>query len=163
MIVSRESTEKRSSQILYKTSTTRIEFHASSSLNLMRLKELPSIDAVDEVRELVNKLAKVANVKRVRAVAPRFPNLHHIDFELELPSGTELSDEAWSNVQDLVIDYEWKLRDVSSEKWYFHAQVVYRLSLLQDATKVIANSDDKQHAHAGIRTWSSPPLKLVVH
>ena len=76
---------------------------------------------------------------------------------------TELSDEAWNNVQDLVIDYEWKLRDVTKEKWYFHAQVVNRLSLLQDVTKVIADADAKQRAEAGIRTWSTPPLKFVVH
>jgi len=59
-----------------------------------------------------------------------------------LQSETELSDEVWDNVQDLVIDSEWKLRDVSSEKWYFYVQTVNRLSLLQDKTEVIADSDD---------------------
>ncbi|MBD2775419.1 hypothetical protein [Iningainema tapete] len=151
--MSRNSTEKRSSPI-YTTDTTWKEVRTSSSLNLMKWKNLPSIDVIHKVRELVNKLAKVADVKRVWAVAPRLPDLHHIDFELELPSGTELSDEAWNLVQDLVIDYEWNLRDVSREKWYFDAQVVYRFP---EATKVIADSNDKQ------RAWSSPPLKLVVH
>lgn len=161
MIVSNNSTNKRLVSI-YEINTTWREVHTSSSSYLIKLRELSSIDVVAEVRELVNKLVQVANVKRIRAVAPRFPNLHHIDFELELPLGTELSDEVWNNVQDLVIDYEWKLRDITSEKWYFHAQVVDRLSLLQDA-KVIADSDDKQRVEAGIRIWSSPPLKLVVY
>ena len=162
MIVSTNSTQKRSLTI-YKINTTWSEIHTYSSLYLIELKASSSTDAVHEVRELVQKLVNVVNVKRVRAVAARFPNLHWIDFQIELPSGTELSDEAWNNVQDLVIDYEWKLRDVTKEKWYFHAQVVNRLSLLQDATKVIADSDAKQRAEAGIRTWSSPPLKFVVH
>ncbi|MDF5733248.1 MAG: hypothetical protein PUP92_36010 [Rhizonema sp. PD38] len=128
----------------------------------MRLEELSSVDAVDKIWELVNKLAEFTNVKRVRAVVPRYPDLHHIDFELELLSETELSDEAWSSIQDLVIDYEWNLRDINSEKWYFHAQVVYRLPQLHGATKVIADSENKQRVVAGRRTWSSPPLNLVV-
>lgn len=163
MIVSRKSTEKRSIPI-YKTNTTWNEVHTFSPLNGIRWKELLNTDAIiTQVRELVHKLAAFANVKRVRAIAPRFPDIHDVDFELELQSETELSDEVWNNVQNLVIDYEWKLRDISSEKWYFHAQVRYRLSLLQDATKVIADSCDRQRPETGIRTWSSPPIKLVVH
>ncbi len=156
------SIDKRSGS-MNKINTTWSEVDISSSLDLMRWKELSSTDAVTEVRELVHKLAKVANVKRVRAIATRFPNLHHVDFELELHFNTELSDEVWNNVQDLVIDYEWKLRDDSGEKWYFHAQVVDKLSLLQDTTKIIADSDNRQRTEAGIRTWLSTPLNLVMH
>jgi len=162
MIESTNSIEKRLMSI-YKTNPTWKEVHTFSSSYLIKLQELSSINVVAEVRELVNQLAQVAKVKRVRAVAPKFPNLHHINFELELPSGTELSDEAWNSVQDLAINSEWKLRDVTSEKWYFHAQVVYRLFLLKNAIKVIADSDEKQRAEAGIRAWSSPPIKLIVH
>ncbi|SRR5579883_947040 len=154
MIVSRNSTDKWS-----KTS-----YRTISSLNLIRLKELSRTEAVPEARELVHKLAKVDNVKRVRAIAPRFPDIHWIDFELELQSQTELSDEVWDNIQDLVIDSEWKLRDDSGEKWYFYVQTVARLSLLQDKTKVIADSSCiRQPTEVRVRTWSSSPLKLVLH
>ncbi len=162
MIVSTNSTEKHSLPI-YKTNITWSEIHTYSSLYLIELKASSSTETVHEVRKLVHKLVNVVNVKRVRAVAARFPNLHWIDFQIELPSGTELSDEAWNNVQNLVMDYEWQLRDVTKEKWYFHAQVVNRLFLLEDAIKVIADSDAKQSAELSIRTWSSPPLKFVVH
>jgi len=162
MIVSSNPIEKHL-KINCQKNATGSTVYTFSPLNMMRWKELSRSEAVPEVRKLIHKLAKVANVKRVRATAPRFPDLHWIDFELELQSETELSDEVWDNVQDLVIDSEWKLRDVSSEKWYFYVQTVNRLSLLQDKTEVIADSDDKQHADAGIRTWSSAPLKLVVH
>ena len=51
-----------------------------------------------------------------------------------------------------MIDYEWQLRDVTKEKWYFHAQVLEQLCLLQEAIKVIADSDAKQSTEGGVRT-----------
>lgn len=123
--------------------------------------KLDSSDVVlPEVKELVQKLAKVGNVKRVAAIALRFPDIHWIDFELELEPETELSDEVWYEVQDLVIDYEWKLRDDSGEKWYFHAQPVNKLSKLRDTAQKVADSDPSQSAGIGRETWSSPPLNF---
>lgn len=124
--------------------------------------ELQSSDVIPpEVKELVQKLAKVANVKRVVAIALRFPDIHWIDFELELQPETELSDEIWYKVQDLVIDYEWKLRDDSGEKWYFHAQPVNELSKLRDPAHKVADSDPSQSTGLGRQTWSSPPLNFT--
>ncbi|MEH2235833.1 hypothetical protein [Nostoc sp.] len=165
MILSRNSTKKRLVQI-FKTNTIWRTVR-SSDLRLIKSDKSTRPDIVPEIQELAQKLAEVANVKRVRAVAPRFPDLHNIDFELELQPETELSAElsyeVWEQVQNIVIDYEWKLRDDSGEKWYFHAEVVSKLSLLRDTSKVIVDSHNRQRAEVIIRTWSSPPLKLVEH
>ncbi|NEP60029.1 MAG: hypothetical protein F6K31_23995 [Symploca sp. SIO2G7] len=89
------------------------------------------------IQELVQAL-KLENICRVRVVAPKSPDLHILDFELELQPGTELSSEAWDKIQDLVIDYEWKLRDETNEKWYFHAKDVEVFSQLKEGSEVIA-------------------------
>ncbi|MEB3293208.1 MAG: hypothetical protein VKJ24_08600 [Synechococcales bacterium] len=95
---------------------------------------------VSEIQALVEKLSKVDNVARVRAIAPRTDDLHWIEFEMEVRSGLDLSDETWDIVQDLVIDSEWKFRDETHENWYFHAEVVSTFSRLQPGGRVVSQS-----------------------
>lgn len=104
------------------------------------LKSTQSPTAPVEVNELVDKLAKVEGVARVRAVAPRVVDIHWIDFELELYPETELDDETWDKIQDLVIDCEWDLRDKTNETWYFDEKVVEKFFSIQDGAKVVAQS-----------------------
>lgn len=120
-----------------------------------KTKESANVDAISRVKKLVQKLAQVANVKRVRAISVRFPDNHWIDFELELQPETELSHEDWELVQDLVIDCEWKLRDDSKEKWYFHAEPVKKFSKLREGSKEIDNSDNRQSTVTGKQILSS--------
>jgi hypothetical protein len=120
-------------------------------------EELQRDNSVPEIQELTHKLAKIAHVKRVVAIAPKFPDIHWVDFELELHPQTELSDEVWYQLQDLVIDYEWRLRDKSAEKWYFNAEPVSKLSKLQNTDEIIADSQTKDYARP---TWSSPPFNF---
>ncbi|MBW4634692.1 MAG: hypothetical protein KME30_23120 [Iphinoe sp. HA4291-MV1] len=135
---------------------------SSSNLRLVSLHGSANPDVVIRIQELAQKLANLDNVKRVRAVAPRFPNLHDIDFEIELQPETKLSYEAWEQLQNVVIECEWKLRDDSSEKWYFDAEVVSKLSPLQDTTaKVIADFHDRQLVEVRKQTRSSSRLKVV--
>lgn len=133
----------------------------SSDLSLVKSENLSTSDALIEIKQLVQQLSKIDNVERVKALATEFPDLHHINFELELKPGTELSDEVWDKIQDLVIDCEWKLRDDSGEKWYFSPQTADHFAYLRDPSRVIVDSD--QLKKEGMKTWSSPPLKLVVH
>ena len=97
----------------------------------------------------------------MRAVAIHFPDIHWIDFQMELRGNTELSDETWEKIQDLVIDYEWKLIDDSNEEWYFRPQIVDRFYSLKD--QVMVDSDDQQYTQTSRRkTWASHPLKFSV-
>jgi hypothetical protein len=94
------------------------------------------------ILKLVQQLAELNNVQRVKAFATRFPDMHHIDFELELKPGVELSNEIWDKVQDLVIDCEWELRDDSGEKWYFRPQIADNFTHLRDISQIIADSQN---------------------
>jgi hypothetical protein len=94
------------------------------------------------ILRLVQQLAELDNVERVKAFATRFPDMHYIDFELELKPGVELSNEIRSKVQDLVIDCEWELRDDSGEKWYFHLQTADNFTHLRDISQIIADSQN---------------------
>ncbi len=67
--------------------------------------------AVASASELVQTLSKIKGVKRVRAIAPRPTDLHWLQFDLALQPDSELSDESWEKIQDLIIDAEWSLRD----------------------------------------------------
>ncbi|TAG60724.1 MAG: hypothetical protein EAZ28_05990 [Oscillatoriales cyanobacterium] len=93
-----------------------------------------------EVQELVQELAKVNGVAKVRAVIPRAEDIHWIEFELELHPETELDDETWDKIQDLVIDCEWGLREKTNEKWYFDEKVVQKFFRIQNGAKVVALS-----------------------
>ena len=84
------------------------------------------------IQNLVNELNSVEGIKRVRAVAIHFPDIHWIDFQMELRENTELSDETWEKIQDLVIDYEWKCIEDSNEEWYFRPQIVDKFYSLKD-------------------------------
>lgn len=159
-MISKGNSTKKNWDYIDKTDTSWSHFGAFS-LVLTKTKELPSFDAIYRVKELVQKLTEVANVNKVRAIALRFPDIHWIDFELELQAETELSHELWEIVQNLVIDCEWKLRDDSGEKWYFHAEPVNRFSKLREGSRVIDNSDNKQTIVTG-KQISSSHLNLVV-
>ncbi|WP_373530366.1 hypothetical protein [Nostoc sp.] len=159
MISNGNSTQKRW-DYLDKTDTSWSHF-GEFSLVLTKTDKLPSFDAISRVKELVQKLTEVANVNKVRAIALRFPDIHWIDFELELQTETELSHELWEIVQNLVIDSEWKLRDDSGEKWYFHAEPVSRFSKLREGSRVINNYDNKEPTVTG-KQISSFNLNLVV-
>ena len=70
-------------------------------------------------------------------------------------------DETWEKIQDLVIDYEWKLIDDSTEEWYFRPQIVDRFYLLRD--EVIADSDKKEHTEVSKpKMWSSNSPNFTV-
>jgi hypothetical protein len=96
--------------------------------------------APSEVQQLVKELAKVDGVARVRAVAPRAVDIHWIEFELELHPETELDDETWDKIQDLIIDCEWDLRDKTNERWYFPRKTVEKFSKIQQEAKVVSRS-----------------------
>lgn len=115
-----------------------------SYLSLTETEELTNIHAISRIKELVENLAEAPKIKSVRAIALRFPNLHWIDFELEYYSETELDSEEWNKLQDIVIDYEWQLRDDSGEKWYFHAQPVSQFSTIREGARVIDIYKKKQ-------------------
>ncbi len=92
-----------------------------------------------EIQKLVDELVeKIEEIERVIAIATYFPDIHWIDFKIKLKEDTELSDETWDTVQDIVINCEWKLIDDSAEGWYFHPQIVDRFYLLRN--KKIADS-----------------------
>ena len=93
-----------------------------------------------EVQELVQELAKVDGVAKVRAVALRAEEIHWIDFELELHPKTELDDQTWDKIQDLIIDCEWDLRDKTNEKWYFDEKLVEKFVSIQEGSKEVARS-----------------------
>ncbi len=160
MILSRNSTQKNLFSAVEANKTIWTNRSSSPRLQLVKSSESASCNAVTEVQKLVKKLVEIEGINRVRAIATSFPDIHWIDFEIKLEAKTELSDENWDKIQDLVIDCEWKLRDGSGEKWYFRPQVVDSFSLLKD--EVIAD-DGKQHRSIGrLKTWSSNSPKFVV-
>jgi hypothetical protein len=107
-----------------------------------------------EIQKLVEELVeKIQEVERVIAIATSFPDIHWIDFQIKLKEDTELSDETWEKIQDMVIDCEWKLIDHSAEEWYFRPQIVDKFYLLRD--KKIADSDKKQHTETKMRSSNS--------
>ncbi|WP_066426883.1 hypothetical protein [Anabaena sp. 4-3] len=160
MIVSRNSKEAQGLVPIFKTNTTWSKVR-SSDLRLIQSDTSTSHQIVTKIQKLVQKLAEFPQVKRVRAIALKYPDLHNIDFEVELLPEVELSYQSWEQLQEIVIDCEWKLRDNSGEKWYFHSEVVNQLSPVRDTTKVIVDSHNRPQV--GIQTWSSPSLKLVNH
>ena len=117
------------------------EFHTSiSNYTLTPRQSFKPPTAPVEVQELVQELAKVDGVAKVRAIAPRAEDIHWIEFELELRPETELDDETWDKIQDLVIDCEWDLRDKTNERWYFNEKVVEKFLRIQKGSKIVACS-----------------------
>ncbi|MHC5934103.1 hypothetical protein [Nostoc sp.] len=146
----------------FKTNKTTWSNRGSSDLRLVKSDKSTSYDAVAEIQNLVKELDQLVEVKRVRAIATSFPDIHWIDFQIELEeANTDLSDETWDKIQDLVIDYEWKLIDDSAEEWYFRPQIVDRFYLLKD--EVIADSDEQEHREVGrLKMWSSNFSNFIV-
>jgi hypothetical protein len=114
--------------------------YESTSMTLQSKKSFRSATVPVEVHELVEKLAKVDGVAGVRALAPRAVDIHWIEFELELHPETELDDETWDKIQDLIIDCEWDLRDKTNERWYFPRKTVESFSKIQQGAKVVSRS-----------------------
>lgn len=139
MIVSRNNVE-------FLTSISKIEnpwkvYSVSSSPLRTFSESLNSPSVPPEVQKLVQELAKIEGVTRVRAVAPRAGDLHWIDFQLELQPETELSDESWDKIQNLVIHYEWGLRDQTQENWYFDTERVEKFEQLKELDQVVFSSE----------------------
>lgn len=127
----------------------------SSHLRLVTSEKQESSNKIPpEIQTLVEELVeKVDEIKRVIAVATSFPDIHWIDFKIELKADIELSDETWDKIQDMVIDCEWKLIDDSSEEWYFRPQIVDKFYPVGDAK--VADSDQKQYIKVNkIKMWS---------
>jgi hypothetical protein len=134
---------------------------SSSHLRIVNSDTTTSYNPVPEIKKLVEELVKIVGLKRVKAIATSFPDIHWIDFQIELEGDIELSDETWDKIQDMVIDCEWKLIDDSAEEWYFRPQIVDRFYLLRD--EVIADSDEKTHTEVGrLKISSSNSPKFVV-
>jgi|SRR4028118_53458 hypothetical protein len=114
--------------------------YESTSMTLQSKKSFRPATVPVEVHELVEKLAKVDGVAGVRALAPRAVDIHWIEFELELHPETELDDETWDKIQDLIIDCEWDLRDKTNERWYFPRKTVENFSKIQQGAKVVSRS-----------------------
>lgn len=108
-------------------------------------------DAIPYIKQLVQKLAKIDNVEKVKALATRAPDIHYIDFELELKPGIKLSAEVWDKIQDLVIDCEWQLRDESGEKWYFCPQIADHFAYLRDTSSIIADYNQLENVEVDIK------------
>jgi hypothetical protein len=107
-----------------------------------------------EIQKLVEEIVEEINgVKRVIGVATSFPDIHWIDFQIGLKEDIELSDETWEQIQDMVIDCEWKLIDDSGEEWYFRPQIVDSFYFIGE--KKIADSDNKHNSKIRkLKTWS---------
>jgi hypothetical protein len=110
----------------------------SPTLKSKKLFQSPIVPV--EVHQLVDKLAQVEGVAGVRAVAPRALDIHWIEFELELHPETELDDETWDKIQDLVIDCEWDLRDKTNKRWYFPRKAIEKFAKIQEGAQVVSRS-----------------------
>ncbi|WP_414529741.1 hypothetical protein [Nodularia chucula] len=156
MISNPQSTQTHS-VLNTKTNQTNWSNRGSSELRLIKSDETTSHDSVHEIQKLVNELKQLLEVKRVRAIATSYPDIHWIDFQIELEQNIELSNDNWDKIQDLVIDYEWKLIDDSAEEWYFRPQIVDRFYSLKD--QVIADSETEVGRR---KTWASNSLNFSV-
>ncbi len=136
--------------------------YESPSSTLESKKSFQSPTAPVEVHELVDKLAKVEAVARVRAVAPRAVDIHWIEFELELHPETNIDDESWDKIQDLVIDYEWALRDKTNEKWYFDEKVVEKFVRIEDEAKLLARSEKSRSSSTSYNQVKSSSNFLII-
>ncbi|MTJ07813.1 hypothetical protein [Anabaena sp. UHCC 0204] len=135
----------------------------SSPLRLITSDKVKSSGLIPaEIQKLVEELVeKIEEVEKVIGIATSFPDIHWIDFKIKLKDNSELSDETWEKIQDMVIDCEWKLIDDSTEEWYFRPQIVDRFYLLRD--EVIADSDKKQPNEASkSKMWLCNPRSFTV-
>jgi len=77
----------------------------------------------EELNKLVRKLADFPGIHGVKAIAPNLQKPHIVKFELQLITNSELSEQIWREIQNLVIDSEWQLRDRTQESWYFDVEI----------------------------------------
>ncbi|QLE54783.1 hypothetical protein [Nostoc sp. TCL26-01] len=135
----------------------------SSHLRLVPFKISKSSACIPpEIQRLVEELVKkIEGVKRVIAVATSFPDIHWVDFQIELKADIQLSDESWDKIQDMIIDCEWKLIDDSTEEWYFRPQIVDRFYSFGDSK--IADSDEKRYTkERRLKVWSINSPNFIV-
>lgn len=153
---STSSSTKTNSVLSCKSNEITWNHRASYDLHLLKTDKSTNSNSVPEIKRLVKDLVQLTKeVKRVRAVATSFPDIHWIDFQIQLEdTNTDLADETWDRIQDLIIDYEWKLIDDSAEEWYFRPQIVDEFYPLKD--RVIADSSGEQQMKISkLKTWSS--------
>jgi hypothetical protein len=132
-----------------------------SHLHVINAQQSISNDPVSIIKNLAQELAAISCIKQVQAIATSFPDIHWIDFKIELEANIELSDETWNKIQDLVIDCEWKLIDDSGEEWYFRPQIVN--SFYQFGNKIIANECKGQKTVSRFKISSSNSPNFVLH
>lgn len=78
-----------------------------------------------EICQLIEKLEKIPSVRHVDSVLNQPNDLHDITFKLDSSATSEERIKVEGLALDLVIDTEWKLRDITnSDDWHFNAQVV---------------------------------------
>jgi len=97
--------------------------YSSSELKLEPQEKHQSILG-DQLHQLVRKLTEFYGIYKVKAIAPNLNNPRIVKFELQLIPNSELSEQIWQEIQNLVIDCEWQLRDWTQENWYFDAEVL---------------------------------------
>jgi hypothetical protein len=93
-------------------------------LNIYSTKYKQNI-ASTQVKKLVDELSLLQGVEKVRTLTPNSNDLHEIQIELQFSLSTEVTNEVWEKIQDLVIKSEWDLRDRTNESWYFQAEMVF--------------------------------------
>ncbi|MGB3654092.1 MAG: hypothetical protein WBA41_23180 [Rivularia sp. (in: cyanobacteria)] len=159
MISSRKSIPKNVVSIGKTNKTIWTQQRSSSHLRIVNPDKSTTCNPLTRIKKLVDELVKVEGCKRVKAIATSFPDIHWIDFEIELEDA-ELSDETWNKIQDMVIDREWKLIDDSAQEWYFRPQIVDRFYLFGD--EVIADSENKkQTKNIRLKQYSSKGSQFV--
>jgi len=159
----KSNSTKTNSVLSFKSNEITWSHRASSDLNLVKPDKSTNSNSVLEIKRLVKELIQLTReVRRVRAVATSFPDIHWIDFQIQLKdTDTDLLDETWERIQDLIIDYEWKLIDESAEEWYFRPQIVDGFYPLKD--RVVADSSEEQQMKTStLKTWSCFYPNLIV-
>ena len=134
----------REPRIIHADKTNWAEKYSHSSLTLVDPTQLYSHTVREEIRELGQRLVAFSGVNAVRAILPMSSNDHWVEFELQISrneqNDLELPYEIWDVIRDLVIDYEWQLRDETNEKWYFGVDYFEHFSKISYDSKEVFNS-----------------------
>lgn len=135
-----------------------------SNTSSFKLVKSDRTSAISEARELVQKLSCISQT-RVRAIVPIPSDNRWVEFEIELSSNQDLLDSTWEQLQDLVIDCEWELRDRTQEKWYFDIELVEDFNEMREGSKIIAASymqSSQLSSSKQVRRTERSQLKLIV-
>lgn len=125
-----------------KTTWSKKDGSRSSHLRLIISSEQSTSNyPVSEIVKLTHELSQIKGINRVQAIASYFPDIHWIDFQIELEQDFELTDKTWEKIQDMVIDYEWKLIDDTKEEWYFRPQIIDKFYTKREG--IVADSQQK--------------------